>query len=372
MPSQTSPLMTRLRERILDQYPRLLWFRALILLLAFILLVFLFYPNQVKLNDKLNPKIFMTEQTQQASNGSNAFDSQLVKELIIEEHKKAVDEIKASIEQMDTWYHYKFILIGGVIAVFLGNIGIWGRQSTVTHKTSERILESILMSNRTGAMLTLICLVAFVIDMHIRTYANGIQQLGQWIATYVEPAYFKMSVALNSPPGKEFIGNIPRAAINETGFIPWETFLRFRDKPVNPLYPAVFSIQLHFMTMVAYVLYLMVFQNVSLLGKRVKKQRHQIVFIGFLLVHISVLAFTVVAHTVQDSFEVKCFPVLSGNCYLPGPQGYMGFLLIWVGLIVVNLPYLYRLLPSLNLGLRLTESEATTEAAPDNASKPPS
>lgn len=54
MTSQTSHLITRLRELILDQYARQLWFRSL-------LLIFLFYPNQVKLNDKLNPKIFMNE-----------------------------------------------------------------------------------------------------------------------------------------------------------------------------------------------------------------------------------------------------------------------------------------------------------------------
>lgn len=321
-PRNTSPALNLSGIILLGEYASKLWVRAVILFLSFIILIFLFATNAVKLKEKFQPQ----QSTQPAGEA-------LVK-LMEREHVTALDEIKTSLNQMDTWYHYKFILTGGVIAIFLGNIGILGRQTPTSYNASERILETVFMSNRTGAMLTLICLVAFVIDMHIRLNINGIQALGQWIANYVEPSYLNAAGIKNS--------KFPEQALPETGFIPWETFIRLPRDTNSTIYTISFSIQLHFMTMVSYIIYLMVFQNISLLRGRGKRQ--QIAFIGFLLVHITLLAFIVVAHTVRDTFYVGCFPLVPLSvCDLSGWQGSTYYIIAWLVLIAINLPYLGRL-----------------------------
>lgn len=317
--------ITKPGESRLELYAAKLWLRCTLLTLAFIAMIFLSSTNVVRIKNEYKPELDGDKESQQRVGAEST------RELIKEEHGKAMEEVRASLEQMDTWYHYKFILIGGVIAVFLGNIGVLGKQDSASHKASERILESAFMSNRTGAMLALICLVALVIDMHIRANVNGIQQLGQWLSNYVEPSY------LNA--GGVTTGNYPNSALAEIGFIPWETFIRLPRTGSSTFYAVAYSIQLHFMTMVSYVLYVMVFQNISLQRKRGKRQ--QIAVIGFIFVHITLLAFVVVAHTVRDIFNVGCFPMISLDvCSLSGAHGSAYYFIAWLCLVAFNLPYL--------------------------------
>ncbi|HKQ99288.1 MAG TPA: hypothetical protein VJT09_01370 [Pyrinomonadaceae bacterium] len=315
----------------LDHYPVKLWIRVTLLALSFVVLLLLSSTNAVKLKDEYVPKPSQGELSKE------------LKELIQQEHATAVGEIKTSLEQMDTWYHYKFILIGGVIALFLGHFSLLGKQEeSAAPRSSERLLETVLVSNRTGAMLTLICVVAFVIDMHIRSNINGIQHLGQWISNYVEPVYLQASV--------------DTAGVR---FIPWETFIRLPKETSSTIYTISFSIQLHYMTMIGYILFLVVFQNVSMRNKRANRQ--QIAVIGFVLVHLSLLAFIIVAHTVRDTFNVGCFPLIPLKvCSLSGSQGSTYYVIAWLFLIVLNLPYLYPPLSRLHSGMRATEPEAAT------------
>lgn len=299
-----------------------LWFRSALLLLVFILMVFLFSNNDVWLKSDHKPSPAKDKQFQLNAGA---------KELIAKEHEQALNEIKMSLEQMDTWYHYKFILIGGVIAVFLGNIGILRRQGSVSRKESERLLESALMSNRTAAMLTLVCVIAFIIDMHIRSTVNGIQLLGLWIANYVEPSYLNSAGVTTT--------DYPNSVLAEIGFIPWETFLRLPRTTGSTLYPVIYSIQLHFTTILSYLLYVMVFQNISLISRRGRRQ--QIAVVGFLSVHLSLFAFIVVAHTVRNIFNVACFPMVPRDlCWLSGTRGSAYYLIVWLLLVVINMPYL--------------------------------
>jgi len=338
----------------LGQYPTQIWFRALLLSLSFILLIFIFSPNAVRLKDELKLEKTTTEQAQQTVNSPGNAKPAGVESLRDIEHKKANDEIKMLQEQIDTWYHYKFLLIGGIVALFLGHFGILSNQSTASPKKSEKILLVTLMSIRTSILLALICIVAFVIDMHIRAHFTGLQGLGHWVYNYVEPSYFKAIGAQT--------GEIPREGLVETQFIPWEMFLHsnvHQARQTSTLYRAAYSLQLHFMTIAFYMLYLVIFQNVCILCKK-GKQQHQIAFLGFAMVHIAALAFIIVSHTVPNFFEVKCFPVPNVDCWLSGSQGSIYYLIAWLLLIILSLPYLYQLFPSLQSNRSHKNADAIT------------
>lgn len=332
------------------KFPKEIWFRSILLVLSFWLLVLIFSPNPVRLKEEL--KIGKASaQFQPTATSADKAASERIEKLIDVQHDKANAEIKMLQEQIDTWFHYKFLLIGGIIALFLGHFGLLGgKESTTPPKISEKVLITTLLSNRTSILLALVCIVAFVIDMHIRAHLTNMQGLGHWIYNYVEPSYFKEMGAETT--------NIPPEALVKTQFFPWETFLHTTTREVqqtNPLYRAAYSFQLHFLTIVMYMLYVVVFQNVCLRCKSVRQQ--QVAFIGFVVVHIAVLAFIIVGHTIPNSFDVRCFPLLPTDCWLTGSQGSTYYLLAWLSLIIVSLPYLYLLFPGFK---KLTENTNPT------------
>ncbi len=340
----------------LKTYSSEIWFRGSLIALSFVLLIFIFSPNPIKLKDELKLQK-APEQAQPSNDQAQALRSR-IDALINTQHEKANAEIKMLQEQIDTWYHYKFILIGGMIALFLGHFGIMGKQIPTSPKTSEKVLVATLMSNRTSILLALACVVAFVIDMHIRTHLTNMQGLGHWIYNYVEPSYFDTAGAQTA--------NIPREVLVNTQFFPWEAFLHTSTRQVqqtNPLYRAAYSFQLHFMTIAIYMLYLVVFQNVCLLCKRGKQQ--QVAFLGFIMVHIAALAFIVVGHTIPNSFEVRCFPISATDCWLTGSQGSTYYFVAWLLLVLLSIPYLYLLLPGLQS--RKNEALAELRVSPETA-----
>lgn len=332
----------------LKKYSAKIWFRGLLLFLSLVLLVLIFSPNPVRLKKELRLTT-ASEQAPASANSPGAPSSTRIEKLIDTQYEKANSEIKMLQEQIDTWFHYKFILIGGMVALFIGHFGILRKQTVTSPKTSEKVLVTTLMSNRTSILLALVCIVAFVIDMHIRTHLTNMQGLGHWIYNYVEPSYFNTMGAQT--------GNIPREALINTQFFPWEAFLHTTTREVqqtNPLYRTAYSFQLHFTTIAIYMLYLMVFQNVCLLSKRGKQQ--QVSFLGFIMVHIAVLAFIIVGHTIPNSFDVRCFPISRSTCWLTGSQGSTYYIVAWLLLVTFSIPYVYLLLPGLQSGKMNTNS----------------
>lgn len=349
-----SDFLSNLAARSLVKYSTEIWFRGLLLLFSFILLVLIFSPNGVRVKGE-----FILgkapEASQLSANGPADPVSARIDQLIDTQHEKANSEIKMLQEQIDTWYHYKFILIGGMVALFLGYFGIWGQQGTTPPKTSEKSLIDTLRSNRTSVLLALVCIVAFVIDMHIRTHLTNMQGLGYWVYNFVEPAYFRVTDMQT--------GHIPREALEKRQYFPWETFIHTNTREIqqtSPLYRAAYSFQLHFMTMIIYMLYLIVFQNVCLLCKG-RKQR-QVTFLGFIMVHIAALAFIMVGHTIPNSFDVKCFPISHEDCWLTGAQGSRYYFIVWFLLVISSLPYLYLLL---SRGRSIKTSAAVVPGEPE-------
>lgn len=327
-----------------------MWVRAVFLSLLFFVTMLIFTSDTIRLNEQLEQaKTHKLEQYKQANPNPSPqaspptdYEHDPVQTLIRTELTKAIDEIKLLQEKIDTWYHYKFIFIGAVVALFLGQIGIWSIRRGDSEQTSLPNFDRLLVSYRTAMMLALACVIAFTVDMHIRTHLKGMQQLGQWIYHYVEPSLLQ-------------------GANDQNPFIPWETFLRMRipEKPGegtdigslhgtvqsmhnNVFFKFMFSTQLHFMSIIIYTFYLIVFHNLCLSRRR--GRRPQLAFMGFAFVHLSVLAFIVVTHTVPDAFDVRCFPVFSSeNCWVRGTSGSRYYLLAWLLLVGLNLPFIFQL-----------------------------
>jgi hypothetical protein len=269
-------------------------------------------------------------------------------ELIKAEHLKAVDEIKLRIEQEDTWFHYKFVLVGGLLALLLSRLVLAGGERSMDER-----LEELFESAATCSVLALATIVALAIDIHIRNNIMVVQQLGLWIANYVEPALLHKPVNLDSA----------------AGFVPWEQFLRTQAlgheaMHRDDLYGFIFYPHLHYLTWIIYISYLGLFQKFGLSyarnlekGKNNQETPSQetgrwLAIAGFVLVHITIGAFTSIAHFAPSAFTFKIYP-FGGEMWKGGLAGAAYFLIPWVFLSLLNLPYLYFLLfPHADIELR--------------------
>src|SRR5712671_1195798 len=79
-------------------------------------------------------------------------------DLIKTEHQKAIDEIKLRIEIEDNWYHYKFLLVGG-LALFVLGFPTVGPMLGIAPSTSRELLSCTVWA--------VACVIALAIDIHV-------------------------------------------------------------------------------------------------------------------------------------------------------------------------------------------------------------
>lgn len=209
----------------------------------------------------------------------------------MEEHKKVIEEIKVRKGSIDTWFYSRFVLLGGLFFV------LTHLRSNTQELSKNHQLRKFLNCHAVHLVLGVGCVIAVMVDMHIRHELDAIMILGHWLAHYLEPAL----------SGMDF------KAKNEGQFLFWENLLRAENtigpKPVlSPLgyllgvkdngtildlfllhsMPHVF-----FITLVLYIPYVWTFHNI-LFGHSIK-QAGTAVIGTFLMVHGTFLAFGVLA-----------------------------------------------------------------------------
>jgi hypothetical protein len=255
--------------------------------------------------------------------------SQLV-DLIKAEHQKAIGEIRMNQQEEDEWYHKKFLLVGGLFSAFLIVVGV-GAKASVSGQGEEQ-LERLATSRVTVSALALATVVALAIDMHVRRNIVVVQQLGLWIRHCVE--------AILSPP----IASNPVATAG--GFLGWESFLRIQQPDAgmhsDALYNFFFYPHLHFLTWVLYILYVSSLQTTFLTPEAATAERRirqkRLSTFGFVLVHVSILAFAWSAHLYPRAIELRPFPM--GETWLDGWAGAGVFCIPAVCAAIAACPYL--------------------------------
>jgi len=287
---------------------------------TFFLLAFFFVNPPVRLIDDLTK--YAKKYAEKPKDSSFIPLDKSTQDFLDVEHRKIIDEIKLRIEEQDSWFHYKFILIGGMVALFMGQLGFGKKESSTSDKASKS-LKDIVTGESTYAILALSCVVALIIDMHIRMHNYDIQQLGLWIANFVEPSYVT-----------------PKDIA--AGFRPWEQFLRTDDPAgmhLDNLHAFAYSFHLHFVSIFIYLLYAVVLQEVCLgFADNEKSSRQKMIVItGFVFVQSSALAFTFIAHAVPGSVTMKLLPF---NYMANGWVSTAYYLVPLFFIVMLHLPYL--------------------------------
>jgi hypothetical protein len=291
-----------------------------------------------------------------------AFEAQLV----IEEHKKAVEEIKNRDLEDDSWFHNKFLLVGGLLAATLGYMKFG------SGKSPDERLGHLLRSPSAAAILALACVVTLGIDLHIRESQCVTDQLGLWIRSYVEPLMHG-GTGNGCNDCKWDVNNTWDGSKKMTGFIGWEEFLRLTKsdtKPSKPkpsetkteeqiasegglgLHSSVFANLLdtpdvHFLTILLYLLYVFAFQAFALnptargraeVEHRNKYPPHSLALYCFAIVHIGLLVFVWAVHSAPEVFQIQALP-FSGK-WESGAMVPAYYLAPCIALVILNWPYI--------------------------------
>lgn len=292
--------------------------------------------------------------------------SDQTKKLLELEFNKAVEEIKFLLQLQDTWYNYKYLFIGAVLAILLGQAGLLRYLDETSPNQNIRSLKELLSNGLVYLTVAFACVICLMIDMHIRRHMLSIQYLGLWIYYYVEPAY---------------MGIIPDAS----GFLPWETFVRLElFEGEKPFYVHIWegghrialSTQLHFLSTATYALYIILFQQMcldfpgwrdNLLKNKNQSEdnipilahsRKMIIFLGFIFVNLSTLCLNLIIHSISKQYEMQLFPFEYRSNGWP-VFGY--YSIFWVLTVAFTLPFLIFLRQQSNSAQIMVSEESSTK-----------
>lgn len=209
--------------------------------------------------------------------------------LLIEEHKKAVDEISLRLAQGNDWFKWKFLIVGGVIMGAFTFVSL--RQKINLEDPQDQSLNNLLTilfsSYYLLLVLALAVILSIIIDFHGRHNIIEINQLGLWIAYFVEPTFYG-ALSTESNCLNQLLG--------------WEQFIR---QGKGSLHTDIFSsianwTLLHLLTVIVYGSYLVVLRQAS---QNELNTEYWFIKSSFVLVHISILAFAIFGHTIPGNFH---------------------------------------------------------------------
>jgi hypothetical protein len=237
------------------------------LFLAGFLFVWAFYAPPIDLSDKPTGPLL-------PASTSEAF----AEKLVAAEHQKAISQIALNITNENDWFKTKFIMVGAMFAAFFAYFAT---------KRDKKDLREFLSNPALCLTLASICTISLMVDAHIRVLVDVTNQLGLWIANYVEPFYLGRT---------------------QESFTGWEAFLRMPGAGKAPgLHFSISSslilwFHLHCLTWMIYALYLLsLFSQADL--------KSPLTRFGFLAVHVSFLAVSLVIHSVPPNCSAQ-YPVL--------------------------------------------------------------
>lgn len=214
-------------------------------------------------------------------------------QLLLEEHQKAVAEIRQRIDQGDAWFYRKMVIVGALLTVF--GAALLRFSSKAGPEAVEEVFDCLSRSNATCAVLALAMAIAVSIDIHTRISDSAVHQIALWIRHYAEPTLF-----------------------GEKQQFGYETYLRLKEpgregQHVDTLMTFVLRPYGYFLTWSVYLLYLTCFYKVCCRAGRkavehmevpLSGTQQRLTLAGFLLVHFCLGAYGVVAHSAPPAYDL--------------------------------------------------------------------
>lgn len=293
------------------------YFLVPIQMLILLLFVVIFWYPPMKYHDSIEDTIFKDSLHTKYSidPGISELDN-YKKSIILTGYKKAIDEISKRNDYGHDWFHYKFLIIGAIISVLVYS----------TRKSKHEEFKVLIESDRAIIIFGVCTLICFCIDIHIRQNITVTNQLGMWVAHYIEP----------------LVSNDVITPEKSTSYLGWEQFLRVKieskDNVILGLhqdywYSAGFWPALHILTWIMYFLYatLRIHQPIKF---RDEKNRAKVFL--FYSIHITIIVYAIMGTILPSSFELNVFPFMDDG-YISPKNASVIFAGIGIAILLFNL-----------------------------------
>ena len=234
------------------------------------------------------------------------------KQIILEQLKKANQEVEAEIQQEISWFRLKYSLVGVLFLGFFVNAFL-GRDVLIVKQNKEQNTKEIesqiqpikqidkaIKSPATSLILAISTIIALTIDMQTRAGKIITNQLGTWISEVIEPL------------------------VRQYGFISWETFLRISSGfHSSPQYLMIRSANNYWITIILFSVYLYATwsSNNDNINNKINSQFQRNIYlllIGLFSVFATLFVCALSYHYVPPNFEVIPFAPLS--IFIPDHQ----------------------------------------------------
>jgi|688.fasta_scaffold209026_2 hypothetical protein len=194
---------------------------------------------------------------------------------------KANTEIQSRLIQETEWFKIKYLYVGVLLLGFL--INTYFKGDSISPEDVNKRFMMASDSYVTSFILSCATIVAISIDMQIRSGRIVINQLGSWIYYYVEPILF----------GADELG--------------WEGFLRLDGGyHANAIYNMTFWPNVYYLSIGLYILYLVVTRRAL-----AKEDLHHTTWLGFWMLHSTLLIAALSSHVIPFIFSVNPHPIIA-------------------------------------------------------------
>lgn len=223
--------------------------------------------------------------------------NEMLKEGLKIELNKANTEIQAKLDHEFEWIRLKYYVVG---ALFLG---FWSRAFLKNGSSSDEdkgVLDkfkSYIASTATSFILALTALIGITVDMQILSARIVMEQLGHWIYLYAEPIF----LAYDSTDDAKNVG--------------WEKFLKLQGGFQNSIENSLmFWPNIFFLSILLYAFYLL--SSTLAVKNHIHNPQNTndttLLWIGFWLLHITLLFFTFSNHIIPSIFSFSSIQISLG------------------------------------------------------------
>lgn len=254
-------------------------FRFILISVCFLMLIFWL------------PSFDLKESPKKFSNSLLSSNTNIAGNLLKIEVEKVIKEIAANQNSINTWFHFKFLIVAGLFSGFF----LYLKHS----QEKEEDLEALASRPNLCLLLALAFILCVTMDIQIKSKTIGSKQCGLWLAHYVEEAFIE-----------KHYNNFKYE--KEKKFLGWENYLRIgpQGKKENQgtgmhldfVYSIFYWLPLHSLTYLIYIFFLIVYQNCVTCDKG-KGIKDPILFFSIVLVNWMILSIAIQGHAIPSAYE---------------------------------------------------------------------
>jgi hypothetical protein len=239
--------------------------------------------------------------------------------IALEEHKKAIEEINLKQQHGQESYQWKFFVVG---AVFWGALKYIKIHRPARSESEPEDIDKFLSTDAMVVFMSLALILSMIIDIYERDNIIVTNQIGLWIAYYIEPALYHV----NHINFNENVGPLK--------YYGWENFIRLKGCLHNDTLNSILLFSgLHLFTVLLYGVYAIAFRGLTEKAEKAEVKHSRLICYSAVSVYLTIGFVGISGHSLPDNFVFLIFEKPYSSIEIIFYAA-----VLWAILFLVNLP----------------------------------